>query len=403
MWDQAVNIHDVRIIHLKTKVLFGVGAVNSFDLVAADLRQSGISAVLAVTGRRAYRSTGAWDAIESSLRRHGISAAIYDGVTPNPTADQVDAAAALGAASGAGAVLAIGGGSAIDAGKGAAIAMRYPGVGAAAIFSGEFQPEAALPVIAVNLTHGTGSEANRFAVVSIPEKEFKPALACDFLYPRWAVDDPGLMTGLSPHQTAYVSIDAVNHVVEAATTRSANPHAIMLGCETCRLVSEYLPRALRTPTDPAARYFLAYAALIAGQAFDDSLLHYTHALEHPLSAVKPDLAHGLGLAMLLPAVIEHIWPVSGPVLAALLAPIAPGFRGEAGEARCAARAVELWLARNGAPGKLTDAGFAAADVDHLTDLALATPSLRSMLDQAPDRADREAVRAIYAASLTPLA
>lgn len=86
--------------------------------------------------------------------------------------------------------------------------------------------EKAVPIIAINLTHGTGTEADRFAVVSIPGKEYKPAIAYDCLYPMYSINDPGLMTTLPADQTAYVSIDAVNHVIEAATTKLGNPFAI---------------------------------------------------------------------------------------------------------------------------------------------------------------------------------
>lgn len=76
----------------------------------------------------------------------------------------------------------------------------------------KFEPTKAAPIVSINLTHGTGTETNRFAVVTVPEKDFKPAIAYDCIYPMFAIDDPELMTKLSPKQTRFVSIDAVNHV-----------------------------------------------------------------------------------------------------------------------------------------------------------------------------------------------
>ena len=99
-------------------------------------------------------------------------------------------------------------------------------------------------IVVINLTHGTGSEVNRFAVASITKLNYKPAIAYDCIYPLFSIDDPALMTKLSPKQTRYVSIDAVNHVVEAATTTVANPLAILLAEETIRLVAKYLPLSL---------------------------------------------------------------------------------------------------------------------------------------------------------------
>ncbi len=400
MWDKQIAIDQVRAISLRGKIYFGVGAITYIEEIISELQKEGVEKLLVVTGKNAYISCGAWEVIESVLLSKGVKFAVYSGVTPNPTAEQVDAAVQLGVSVGAQAVIGIGGGSAIDAAKSAAVMLKYPEKKCADLYEYTFTPTEALPIVAVNLTHGTGTECNRFAVVSIPEKNYKPAIAYDLIYPRYAIDDPALMTGLSLAQTRYVSIDAMNHVIEAATSRSANPLSIQLAAETIRLVTEYLPLAEKDPKDLKARYFLAYAALIAGWAFDNGLLHYTHALEHPLSAVKSDLAHGLGLAMLLPAVVENIWQESGPVLAQLFAPFAPGLDGSPKGAAKAAHAVQKFLVAHGVSEKLSDLGFTEDDVPVLTELAMNTPSLGGLLDQAPTYADRVAVSAIYLNSMT---
>lgn len=400
MWDKQIAIDQVRAISLRGKIYFGVGAISYIEEIIGELQKEGVEKLLVVTGKNAYISCGAWEVIESVLLSKGVKFAVYSGVTPNPTAAQVDAAVQLGVSVGAQAVIGIGGGSAIDAAKSAAVMLKYPDKKCADLYEYTFTPTEALPIVAVNLTHGTGTECNRFAVVSIPEKNYKPAIAYDLIYPRYAIDDPALMTGLSLAQTRYVSIDAMNHVIEAATSRSANTLSIQLAAETIRLVTEYLPLAEKDPKDLKARYFLAYAAMIAGWAFDNGLLHYTHALEHPLSAVKSDLAHGLGLAMLLPAVVENIWQESGPLLAQLFAPFAPGLDGSPKGAAKAAHAVQKFLVAHGVSEKLSDLGFTEDDVPVLTELAMNTPSLGGLLDQAPTYADRVAVSAIYLNSMT---
>ena len=400
MWDKQIAIDQVRAISLRGKIYFGVGAITYIEEIIGELQKEGVEKLLVVTGKNAYISCGAWEVIESVLLSKGVKFAVYSGVTPNPTAAQVDAAVQLGVSVGAQAVIGIGGGSAIDAAKSAAVMLKYPEKKCADLYEYTFTPTEALPIVAVNLTHGTGTECNRFAVVSIPEKNYKPAIAYDLIYPRYAIDDPALMTGLSLAQTRYVSIDAMNQVIEAATSRSANTLSIQLAAETIRLVTEYLPLAEKDPKDLKARYFLAYAAMIAGWAFDNGLLHYTHALEHPLSAVKSDLAHGLGLAMLLPAVVENIWQESGPLLAQLFAPFAPGLDGSPKGAAKAAHAVQKFLVAHGVSEKLSDLGFTEDDVPVLTELAMNTPSLGGLLDQAPTFADRVAVSAIYLNSMT---
>ena len=335
--------------------------------------------------------------MEKALKKHGLGYALYDKVTPNPTTDAIDEAVKAG--QGCGVVIGIGGGSPIDAAKSVAILLEYPGQTAAGLYEGAFTPVKAAPVIAINLTHGTGTEVDRFAVATITAKEYKPAIAYDCIYPLYAIDDPALMVTLSPDQTRYVSIDAINHVVEASTSVAANPYSILLAKETIRMVTKYLPQALQHPGDLTARYYLLYASAMAGICFDNGLLHFTHALEHPLSAVKPDLAHGLGLAMLLPAVVRHIYVAKPEVLAEIFSPLAPCLTGVPGEADTLARAIETWLRNVGVPEKLTDLGFTEKNLDKLTDLSFTTPSLKGLLDLAPIPATRETVRAIYQESL----
>lgn len=403
MWDSYFDMNAVSEIRLKTTVFMGPGAIAKIDFIAGELKKRGINQVLCMTGGRSYKLTGAWDHVEAACKKHGIGITLYNKVTPNPTTDAIDEAVAVGKADGAKAVIGIGGGSPIDAGKSAAILLAYPDKTARDLYMADFVPDHAVPTIAINLTHGTGTEVDRFAVATITDKNFKPAIAYDCIYPLYSIDDPALMTKLSPDQTRYVSIDAVNHVVEAATSVVANPLSIAFGIETVRLVAKYLPKALRYPEDVKARYALLYASMVAGAGFDNGLLHYTHALEHPLSGLKPELTHGLGLAMLLPAVILECYPARAKVLAELLAPIVPGLDGDPDESLDAAKGVERWLASVGVPQKLKDAGFTDKDIDKLCELTETTPSLAGLLSCAPVASSPERVRRIYANSMSKMA
>jgi alcohol dehydrogenase class IV len=395
MWEKDINIHDVKEIRTRTSVFFGVGAIQKIHDIAKDIKSKGIDKVIVMSGKHAYKSTGAWDVVEAALKENSIGYINFDQVTPNPNTHHVNDAAKMAREFGAKAVISIGGGSPTDAGKSVAILLEYPDKNADDIYEFKFTPTKAAPVISINLTHGTGSETNRFAVVTNLEKNFKPAIAYDCIYPTYAIDDPQLMTKLSPKQTRYVSIDAVNHVVEAATSTVASPYSISLAKEVIELVAKYLPKAIANPEDLEARYFLCYAAMMGGVSFDNGLLHYTHALEHPLSAVKPDLSHGFGLAILLPSVIKTIYKDKAATLADILAPIVPDLKGEASEAEKAANGVYAWLKSVDVPEKLTDIGFAEADVDKLTDLVFTTPSLAGLIDIGPSGNSREVVRAIY--------
>ena len=402
MWEKNVDINEVKELRTRTLIYFGVGAIKKINDISIDLKSRGIDKVIVMSGRNAYKATGAWDVVEKAFKDNGIGYINYDKVTPNPTTDHVNEAAKMAQDFGAKAVVAIGGGSPTDAGKSVAILLEYEGKTAEELIEGQFEVTKAVPIISINLTHGTGTETNRFAVVSNLAKNFKPVIAYDCIYPTYAIDDPQLMTKLSPKQTRFVSIDAVNHVVEAATTTVASPYSITLAKEVVELVTKYLPKALENPEDLEARYFLAYAATMGGVAFDNGLLHYTHALEHPLSGVKPELSHGLGLAMLLPAVVKTIYPKKSYILADVLAPIVPDLNGNPDEAEKAAKGVENWLKSVGVPEKLENEGFTANDVEKLVKLTFDTPSLGGLLSVGPCGNSEEVVREIYKSSLKPM-
>ena len=399
MWEKDMNINEVKEIRTRTCVYFGCGAINKIEDIAKDFKSKGLDKVIVMTGRNAYKSTGAWAVVEKALKENGIGYVNYDKVTPNPTTDAIDEAAKLARDFGAKAVITIGGGSPTDAGKSVAILLEYPDKTGSDIYEFKFDVEKAAPIVAINLTHGTGSETNRFAVATILEKNYKPAIAYDCIYPTYAIDDPQLMKGLSPKQTRYVSIDAVNHVIEAATSKVASPYAVTLAREVIELVAKYLPKAIANSEDLEARYFLCYAAMMGGVCFDNGLLHYTHALEHPLSALKPDFSHGLGLAILLPAVIKNIYTAKANTLAYILEPIVKGLKAEPADAEKASQGVYEWLKSVDVPNKLKDEGFTEEDVKTLTDLAFTTPSLDGLLSIAPTEATRDAVATIYRESL----
>lgn len=398
MFEKELDIREIKEIRTRTLVYFGVGAIKKIEDICKDLKSKGINKLIVMSGRNAYKATGAWDYVEAALKNNGIEYVNYDKVTPNPTNQAVDEATKLAREFNAQAVIAIGGGSPTDAGKSVAILLKYPDKNANDVYEFTFSPSEAVPIVAINLTHGTGTETNRFAVATIVEKDYKPAIAYDCIYPTYAIDDPALMVKLSDKQTKYVSIDAVNHVVEAATSKVASPYTVCLAKEVISMVAKYLPKALANPDSLEARYYLAYAAMMAGVCFDNGLLHYTHALEHPLSAVKHELSHGLGLAILLPAVVENIWEAKKETLAYILKAIAPEITAET-TAKEANALVYDWLKSVGVPNKLKDEGFEENDIERLVNLAFTTPSLGGLLSIAPTEATKEAVSEIYKNSL----
>ncbi|MBZ4656568.1 MAG: iron-containing alcohol dehydrogenase [Thermoanaerobacter sp.] len=402
MWETKINPTKIFELQCKNTTYFGIGSIKKIEDILEVLKHKGIDNVIFVTGKNSYKVSGAWDVIEPALNTLGFKYSLYDKVGPNPTVDMIDEAAKFGRETGAKAVIGIGGGSPIDTAKSVAVLLEYTDKNARELYELKFTPEKAAPIIAINLTHGTGTEVDRFAVATIPEKNYKPAIAYECLYPMYAIDDPALMIKLDKKQTIAVTIDALNHVTEAATTLVTSPYSILLAKEAVRLIVRYLPVAVNDPENLVARYYLLYASAIAGISFDNGLLHLTHALEHPLSAVKPEIAHGLGLGAILPAVVKTIYPAVAEVLADIYSPIVPGLKGLPAEAEYVAKKVEEWLFNVGCTQKLSDFGFTKDDVPTLVKLAKTTPSLDGLLSIAPVEATETVIAKIYEESLNPI-
>jgi len=402
MWKKAIDITDVREIRTRVTIYFGVGAIKEIDRILKKLKSQNIDNLLVVTGANSYKVSGAWDFVDKALKDNDIKYVLSSNIEPNPTTTQVNAARNLGVKHGVKAVLAIGGGSVIDATKSIAILLKYPDKTGRELFEKTFVPEKAVPVIAVNLTHGTGTETDRFAVVTIPETQNKAAIGYDFIYPMYSIDDPALMTKLSAEQTLYVTIDALNHVIESATTNNTNIFSLTLCKETVRLIKQYLPDVLANPEDLTARYYLTSAAMIAGIAFDSTGLHITHVLAKFINTLKPDFPHGLSLAMLLPAVLRQIYPQKAEIIADLLSPIIPNLTGNPDEAEEVALKTEKWLFDLGLNKKLSDEGITEEDADKLTEICMNFPALKDLQVVTPMEITRESVLRIYKESLKAL-
>ncbi|AEF17576.1 MULTISPECIES: iron-containing alcohol dehydrogenase [Thermoanaerobacterium] len=399
MWETKINPNKIFELRCKNTIYFGAGSIHKIKDILENLKINGINNVIFITGKGSYKTSGAWDVVKPVLEELDLKYSLYDKVGPNPTVDMIDEAAKIGRESGAKAVIGIGGGSPIDTAKSVAVLLKYTDKNARELYEQKFIPDKAVPIIAINLTHGTGTEVDRFAVATILEKNYKPAIAYDCLYPMYAIDDPSLMTKLDKKQTIAVTVDALNHITEAATTLVASPYSILTAKETVRLIVRYLPAAVNDPLNLVARYYLLYASALAGISFDNGLLHLTHALEHPLSAVKPEIAHGLGLGAILPAVIKAIYPATAEVLADVYSPIVPGLKGLPAEAEYVAEKVQEWLFNVGCTQKLSDFGFTKDDIPNLVKLAKTTPSLDGLLSIAPVEATESVIEKIYLESL----
>ncbi len=396
-WEGKIDINKVFVLQPTRPVTyFGIGALAKLDGILAGLAEKGQNRILVVTDPVAYKASGAWATVQPLLDKHAVWTH-YDNVRPNPTYANCESAAAMGAAHEADVVLAIGGGSSMDTAKTAAVLLRHPGKRAVDFYEKGAAIKAAVPIVAINTSHGTGSECDAFAVAQ-SDGEDKPAINSPHLYPTFTIEDPRLTVTMPVKQTVSTAIDALSHAVEAATAITASPYSIVLAKEATRLVATYLPTAIAQPGNLTARYWLMYASAIAGISFDLGLLHITHALEHAMSALNSGVTHGDGLGILMPAMIREIYPAVPEILAEILAPIAPGLSGVPGEVDEAVARIKAWFAVIGQPTSMS-AYFTGADVPALTRMTLKSSLSKMLLPLAPIRVDETVVERIFQKSL----
>lgn len=353
------------------------------------------SRVLVLTGRRGALSSGALGDFQKIASRLGLQVSLYQGVEPNPSVETVDKVAEAAWRGGADCLVALGGGSVIDTAKLASV-VAVCGCAARDYLEGRCSPCGSLPVIAVNLTHGTGSEVDRYSVISDNSSRVKLGLASDYFYPMVSVDDPTYTLTMPREQIVYTSLDALYHFIEASTSRASSPMVTTLASEGVKLIARYLPRALNKPEDVEARYWLMYAALTAGIAIDNARTHVIHVLEHVLTGLNQSLAHGAGLAILGPAAIKHICSEALETCSSILQPLLePGESGDNPEVF--ARALARFQESLGFAESLRSYGFSTDHAEEVVERALELFPVQ--LSLSPVAVSRELLKSIYLESL----
>ncbi len=249
---------------------------------------------------------GLLDAMKAELEGAGVACAIYDGVQPDPTVAQIEAGFEVLKSKQCDAILAVGGGSSIDAAKmiGARAKNNKPVIKMTGLFR---VWRGILPLYAVPTTAGTGSEVTIAAVVSDPEQQRKLPVVDLRLMPKAAALDGKLMTGLPPAITAATGMDALTHAVEAYISRNAMRRTDEKAIEATQLILTHLPTAYHDGANLEARQQMARASHLAGIAFTQAGVGYVHAIAHNFGA-RYHTPHGLANAIVMPYVLEYSKP-----------------------------------------------------------------------------------------------
>jgi len=330
--------------------------------------QMGVRRLLVVTDKP-LRELGLVDRATAELASAGVACAVYDGIEPDPTFGQVQAGVAAWRQHGAEAVLAVGGGSSMDAAKviaAAATSDRDPRqwVGFAKI------KHDVPPIYAIPTTSGTGSEATIGSVLSDDRTHEKGVISARQLLPAAVALDPDLLTGLPAPITAATGLDALTHAVEAYICIWDRGTARQHAAAAVKLIFRHLETAYRDGSDREAREGMSLAAYYAGIAINQVNVGNVHAIAHQLGG-KYGIPHGVANSLVLPHVLEFTFDDTRARLAELaeLAGVAEPGADEEAHARAFITAVRQLRRSVGLPERSEK--IRSEDYDYLCNLALA--------------------------------
>jgi alcohol dehydrogenase class IV len=365
----------VTVMSWPTRVVLGAGALARLGDEAGRL---GMRRPLVVTDPGVV-AAGIAARVHAALAAAGLGFARFEEVRSNPTDRDAEEGLAAYRAGGCDGIVAVGGGSSIDAAKLVQLLTTHPPplsrYDDAA--GGDRHVTANLPpLVAVPTTAGTGSEVGRSGVATLRDTGRKTVIFSPHLLPRVAICDPELTLGLPPALTAWTGLDALTHAVEAYVATGFHPLADALAIDAARRVARALPVAVREGRDVVARTDMMIAAMEGAIAFQKGL-GAAHALAHALTPIS-GVHHGLANAVVLPAVAEWNRAAAPARFAALAAALGepPG----EGDEALAARAVERLrdLARAvGVPPRLRDVGVREEDLPRNAARALEDASHRT--------------------------
>lgn len=292
--------------HVPTNFVFGQGAVQKLH----KQRLPGKKALIVISSGKSTRANGYLDTVQDQLTQAGVEYAVFDKILANPVIANVMDGAACARENGCDFVLGLGGGSSIDAAK--AIAMMAPNEGNywdyvyGGTGGGQRMKNKPLPIVAIPTTAGTGTELDAWTIITNDETNEKMSGGNKNTFPVLAIVDPDLMLSVPPKFTAYQGFDALFHSVECYINKTNDLMADMFALKAIEAVGRNLAAAYADGQNVKAREQVAFGSSLGGLVMSVDNLCSEHAMEHPLSAYHPQIAHGAGLIMISRAYYTHM-------------------------------------------------------------------------------------------------
>lgn len=281
------------------EITFGVGSVQQ---LGQKLKNWGVQKLLLVVDQ-GFAKYGPLSKVTDALAKEGIKFFIFDQVEPEPRAETADKCGSLAQKEKVDFIIGVGGGSAMDTAKAAAILATNEG--RAKDYQGLNKvPRPGLPKGMIPTTAGTGSEVTFTAVFINEEEKKKAGINSPYLFPEIALLDPELTLSLPPAVTAYTGMDALAHAIESFTSLQANSLSEMFSLEAVSKIMKNLRLAVENGKDINARSEMLMGSLLAGIGLANAGVTAVHSLSYPLGG-SFRVPHGVGNGLLLPAVMEY--------------------------------------------------------------------------------------------------
>ncbi len=287
-----------------TKLIFGRDTIGR---IGGEILEGGHKKVLLMAGRGSIKRNGVYDQVTGSLKDSGIEWVEAWDIRPNPVLSKVREMIEVAEASGVDALLAVGGGSVIDSGKAVAAGLYMDDVWQA--FEAKQPILKAMPVYTVLTISATATEMNPYAVITNEAEKKKWVVHGPALFPKASVVDPSVQVTLPWHQTVNGALDALSHIMEQYFRGRGSETTLAFDEAIFRSIVENTDKLQSSPDDYDSRASLAWGATLAHNGTSGAGLGggdwASHGIEHAISALNPEVAHGAGLGVVFPAWIEY--------------------------------------------------------------------------------------------------
>jgi len=291
------------IYQMPVKIYFGAECIRDQQ---KEFSQWGRRALI-VTGKNSARLSGALDDVRKALASQGIEYFLFDQVEENPTVATVEKGSHLARKDNIEMIIGIGGGSALDAAK--AIAALVPNnITGEQLFSG-LLPVKPLPILAVPLTAGTGSEVTQHAVMVDESRHSKRSFSYPELFPKAAFLDAKYGLSLPWHVTIHTAVDALSHSIEGYASKKATPITDSIALTSIRVFGDAIPALKSRSLQLVDRERLLYTSMLAGFVIAQTGTTLAHGLGYPLTYSR-NIPHGRAHGMLLGEYLRFIQPAA---------------------------------------------------------------------------------------------